>query len=281
MIKLGIIGYPLGHSLSAVMHEAALKEMGIEGEYHVLETPQEDLIDTIKRLRVNGYTGFNVTIPHKVVITPFLSEVDDYANIVGAVNTVLIREDKQLYGYNTDLYGFVSAIPEEKRNELKGKKAAILGSGGAARAVAAGLAMTGITELTFYARDKEKTKNLKNVVCANFPKINVEIKDFNEYADLNQYSIIVNTTPLGMYGVNEDRSPLTKRAIESLPDSAIVYDLVYRPRQTKLLQYADSRDLITIDGTEMLVLQGVKALEIWTNQKAPTDIMRQALLKKL
>lgn len=281
MIKLGIIGYPLAHSLSSVMHEAALKEMGLEGEYQVLETPPDELVSRIKQLKVQGFKGFNVTIPLKVSIIPFLSTVDDFANVASAVNTVLIDDNKNLIGYNTDIYGFVQAIPQEQREALRGKTAAIIGSGGAARAVATGLAYCGIKELVFYARNKEKSEQLESIINRNFAEVQTKFKDFNEYANLENISIVVNTTPLGMYGKFEGQSPLTKRAIESLPDNAIVYDLIYRPKVTPLLQYAQNRDLITVDGTEMLVLQGAKALSLWTNQEIPVNTMRQALLKHL
>ena len=106
MYKLGIIGYPLGHSVSAAVQKAGFESLGIDGTYDVLETPPEDLIQRIKFLKTNGYNGFNVTIPLKVPVSLFLDEIDDYANIIGCVNTVKIGEDKTFYGYNTDIYGF-------------------------------------------------------------------------------------------------------------------------------------------------------------------------------
>ena len=111
MYKLGIIGYPLGHSISAVIQKAGLESIGVEGSYDVMETPPEELINRIKYIKANGYNGFNVTIPLKVPMSLFLDDIDDYANIAGCVNTVKVGEDKSFHGYNTDIYGFKSAVP--------------------------------------------------------------------------------------------------------------------------------------------------------------------------
>ncbi|OGH96789.1 MAG: shikimate dehydrogenase [Candidatus Melainabacteria bacterium RIFOXYA12_FULL_32_12] len=281
MIKLGIIGYPLGHTLSPVMHKAALDYLGIEGDYAVLETPPEELINRIKYLKVQGFRGFNVTIPLKVWIVPLLNEVDEYANLAGAVNTVIISENKDLYGYNTDIDGFIESIPEDLKENLKSKKAAILGAGGAARAVAIGLSTIGINEITFYARNPEKANIIQDVILEGFPEIKVKIKEFNEFADLSYASIVVNTTPIGMQGINEGISPINKKTVEGLAENTIVYDLIYKPRETKLIQYAKEHGLYTLDGLEMLILQGAKALSLWIDQEAPVEVMREAVLKSL
>ena len=132
MEKFGVIGYPLGHSMSAVIHRAGFKSIGINASYETLETSPESLIDRIKDLKYNGYSGFNVTIPHKVPVALFVDEVDKYADITGAINTVKINSDKSMKGYNTDVLGFKKAIPDDI--DLNGKTAAVLGTGGASRA---------------------------------------------------------------------------------------------------------------------------------------------------
>lgn len=281
MLKLGIIGSPLSHSLSPIMHISALKELGIKGSYELLETPPDCLLERVKELKTSGYTGFNITIPLKVFITPLLVSVDDAANIVGAVNTVYIDERRDLHGYNTDVYGFVEAIPSDIRQSLKNKKACVIGAGGAARAVVTGLAGLGMESIDIYARDEKKALRLKEVLTDNFKNIKVKILHFNENCDLSQCSILVNTTPIGMHGEFEGQSPLSNMALDSMPNNSIVYDLIYRPRETKLLKQANKRGLVTIDGSEMLVLQGAKALTIWTGKKAPIEIMRKTLLKNL
>ena len=173
MLKLGIIGYPLGHSLSPVMQNVALKKLGIDGSYVALETPPEKLAERIDFLKNEEFRGFNVTIPHKIEIMKYLDSIDNFAKVVGAVNTVVIDENKKFHGYNTDVYGFVQAIPEEIRENLAGKKAAVLGSGGAARAVLVGLIEIGIKEISIFARNQEKSFELKEVILKNFSDVKI------------------------------------------------------------------------------------------------------------
>jgi shikimate dehydrogenase len=302
MIKLAIIGYPLGHSLSPAMHNAALKELGIEGSYVVLETPSDKLEERVNFLKEEGFRGFNVTIPHKVEIMKFLDSIDNFASTVGAVNTVVIDENKKLHGYNTDVYGFVSAIPAEIRENLSGlraeaeegalplcnavygeqpRKAAVMGSGGAARAILAGLIKTGIKEINIFAIDQEESLKLKEMILKNFPDFKISCLVLDENADLSDFSIVVNATPLGMQGKNEGISPLSQESIATLPEDAIVYDIVYKPQKTRLLEYAEKRGLKTIKGLEMLLLQGAKGFEIWTGETPPVEVMREALLKAI
>ncbi len=277
MIKLGVIGYPLAHSLSPAMHNAALNFKNIEGIYTVLETPEDKLADTIEHMKIQNFRGFNVTIPYKVDIIKFLDEIDELAKITGAVNAVVISADGKLKGYNTDISGFINAIPQDKLDNLSGKKAAVLGTGGAARAVCSALLNAGINNLVLYARTPGKAEDLKEILFFNFADASISISQLEENLDLSDISILVNTTPVGMYGKSEGQSPVSEQSIDTLPDNAIVYDIIYRPKITKLLEYAQNRNLFTIDGTEMLVLQGAKALEYWIGQESPVDIMREAL----
>lgn len=281
MIKLALIGNPLNHSLSPVMHNAALQYLGIKGEYTAIETPPDQLISRIKYLKVEGYTGFNVTIPLKVWIVPLLNEVDEYANVAGAINTVLISDDKKLFGFNTDIDGFIESIPEVLRENLISKSAVVIGTGGAARAVGIGLAIIGVKDITFYARKPEKETKLKEIITKHFRNVNVTLKELNEFADLRYASIIINATPLGTTGEYEDISPVNKVSIANLRKDTIIYDMVYNPRKTKLIKYAMDNDLYTINGLEMLVLQGAKSLSLWIDQEAPVDVMREAVLKSL
>lgn len=281
MIKLGIIGYPLSHSLSPAMHNVALQKEGIKGEYVILETPPESLKKQVEMLKASGYRGFNVTIPHKVAIMEFLDNIDDFAGKVGAVNTVVISQDGKLSGHNTDVYGFTQAIPEDIREGLKGKNAAVLGSGGAARAVIAGLAALGIKEVTIFARNEEKSQELIEVSIKNYPHLKINYTYLSEKADMQGAYIVVNTTPLGMQGKYEDESPLTDYSLDSLDKEALVYDIVYRPRQTKLLKMAEEKGLSTLDGLDMLILQGAKAFSLWTAKEPDIETMKQTLLQSL
>ncbi|MDD3149314.1 MAG: shikimate dehydrogenase [Candidatus Gastranaerophilales bacterium] len=281
MIKLGLLGYPLSHSLSPLMHKAALAKLDIEGEYKLIETPPERLFEIVKELKKGGYKGVNVTIPLKVWIIPLLDNVDDFSNQVGAVNTVLVTDDKQLYGYNTDVFGFINSIPQKSRIHLKGKKAAIFGTGGAARAVIIGLDNIGISEITFFTRNLENSSDFEKLIKTKLPHIKINFIENNYFPDLKDISIAINCTPLGMSGHHRDQTPAAKSSIDTLPIDAIVYDLVYKPKETVFLEYARKRGLITINGVEMLVLQGAKAFEIWTGKPAPIDTMRKAVLENL
>lgn len=276
--KFGIIGYPLGHSLSSVMHQAALKALNLDGEYNTLETEPEDLIDRIKMLKRENYFGFNVTIPHKVPISLFLSKVDEYANLAGSVNTVKILEDKTLEGFNTDIYGFMEPI---KNLDLNGKKAAILGTGGAARGVIVGLQSLGVSQIDFYTRNIVDSHAAIEGFRKKFPEIKINLVQ-NEFLNtISMYSIVVNTTPLGMKGKYADIAPLSEKIVETLPDDGLIYDIVYNPIKTELIKYAEKAGKKYIGGLDMLVYQGARAFEIWTGKAPNPDKMKIAALEQL
>lgn len=281
MIKLGLIGTPIKQSLSPTIHNTALESLGMIGSYELLETDPEDLIERLKYLKTQGYLGFNVTIPLKIPVTLFLQQVDDIADLAGAVNTVKISEDKYLYGYNTDVYGFVEGIPASFRAELKQKKAAILGTGGVSRAVVIGLSQIGIKEISFYSTDILKAKDMCFFLEKKFPSIKFNVNNYAQNINLSEYAIIINTTPLGTYGQYCGVSPLSDEIMDTLNSQAIVYDLVYNPRETEFLKQARKRNLRTVEGIEMLIHQGVKAFEIWTGQKPPIDKIKAEVYKKL
>ena len=279
MYKLGIIGYPLGHSISAVIQKAGLESIGENGSYDVMETPPEDLIQRIKYIKTNGYHGFNVTIPLKVPMSLFLDDIDDYANIAGCVNTVKISEDKSFYGYNTDIYGFKKAIPATV--DLKGKNASILGTGGAARAAVVGLTELGVKEIDFYTRNIINSKQTLEYVRAKFPTVTFNVYQIQNIRSLEHTSIIVNATPIGMKGYMADQMPLERADLDKLNSDTVVYDIVYNPAKTILIQEAQKRDLKTIGGLDMLVYQAQRALEIWTGKIPDAKAMKIAALEAL
>ncbi len=276
--KFGIIGFPLGHSLSSVMHKAALEALNLTGDYQTLETRPEDLVDRIKMLKRDNFTGFNVTIPHKVPMSLFLSKVDEYANLAGSVNTVKILEDKSLEGFNTDVYGFIKPI---EHLDLKSKKAAILGTGGAARAVIVGLKELGISEITLYSRNIIDSHKMADVFRQKFPGITINLIQNELLNTLKDYSILVNTTPLGMSGFHAGISPLNDELMATLSDDGLVYDIVYNPVKTELIRQAIRAGKQYKGGLDMLVHQGARAFEIWTGQKPDVDKMKIAALEKL
>lgn len=279
MVKLGIIGYPLGHSISAVIQKAGLESIGLEGSYDVLETPPEDLISRIKYLKSNGYNGFNVTIPLKVPMSLFLDDIDDYANIAGCVNTVKVNEDRTFFGYNTDIYGFKTAIPESV--DLVGKNASILGTGGASRAAVVGLAELGVKEIDFYTRNIINSRQTLEYVRAKFPEIIFNVYQIQNIRSLEHTSIVVNATPIGMKGYMADQMPLERNDLDKLATDTLVYDIVYNPTKTILIQEAQKRGLKTIGGLDMLIYQAERAIEIWTGKKPDVKSMKIAALEAL
>lgn len=279
MYKLGIIGYPLGHSISAKIQKAGFESLGIEGSYDVLETPPEDLIPRIKYLKTNGYNGFNVTIPLKVPMSLFLDDIDDYANIAGCVNTVKILEDKSFIGYNTDIYGFKTAIPNEIN--LQGKRASILGTGGASRAAVVGLSEKGIKNIDFYTRNIINSRQTLDYVRAKFPEIEFNVYQIQNIRSLEDSAIVINATPIGMRGFMADQMPLESKDLDKLKPDTIIYDIVYNPIKTILIKEAGNRSLRTIGGLDMLIYQAQRAIEIWTGKKPDFNIMKLAALEAL
>ena len=279
MVKLGIIGYPLGHSISAVIHKAGLASIGLEGSYDVMGTPPEDLISRIKFIKSNGYNGFNVTIPLKVPMSLFLDDIDDYANIAGCVNKVKVGKDKSFYGFNTDIYGFKKAIPENI--DLNGKTASILGTGGASRAAVVGLVERGIKNIDFYTRNIINSRQTLEYVRAKFPEINFNVYQIQNIRSLTASAIVVNATPIGMKGFMADQMPLERVDLDKLNLDTVIYDIVYNPVKTVLIQEAQKRGLKTIGGLDMLIYQAERAIQIWTNKNPDIKLMKIAALEAL
>jgi shikimate dehydrogenase len=269
---LGVMGHPIEHSLSPVMHNAALRHLGLDYVYVPLAVAPTDLPQSLAGLQAIGCQGFNVTIPHKQAVMLHLSEVSPIAQAIGAVNTVW-RVPTGWAGTNTDILGFLAPL----KSLSKPQKAVILGYGGAARAVVAGCQELGCTEIWIVGRDADKLTKFQ----ASWPGVNLQIQNWSELSKLLPTAdLVVNCTPIGMYP-EIDNCPLTPAEIKLLPKGAIVYDLIYTPRPTRLLQLAQENGCGAIDGLEMLVCQGAAGLEIWTGGEVPIDVMRQALLDHL
>lgn len=279
MYKLGLIGYPLGHSISAVIQKAGFESIGESGTYEILETPQDYLIERVKDLKVNGYDGFNVTIPLKVPISLFLDEIDETANVASCANTVKIMPDRSFKGYNTDIYGFWAALP--KNTDLTDKTGGIIGTGGASRAATVGLIQAGVKEINYYSRNIINASEMINSMRSTFPEIKFNSYQVQMIRDLSDLSILVNCTPVGMRGNSMDMSPVAKYDIEKMNNDAIVYDVIYNPQKTLLLQYAEECGLKTVNGLDMLIHQGAKALEIWTGKMPDVQTMKIAALQAL
>ncbi len=245
--KAGVMGWPVGHSLSPTLHRYWLHENRIVGDYMLLETRPEDLEKTIRTLPEKGFSGANVTIPHKQAATRIVDRIDDGAGRIGAVNAITVEEDGSLLGRNTDVFGFLenlhAAVPEW---EATGAPAVILGAGGAARAVAVALLDAGIPEIRLANRTRERAEVLAKDID---PRIRV-VPWENRAQALAGAGLLVNTTSLGMAG-----GPSLELALDTLPETAAVNDIVYRPRETPLLKRARARGHPVADGLGMLIHQ--------------------------
>ena len=281
---LGVIGYPVEHSLSPVMHNAAIKAINdqqnvIDYVYLPFPIKPENLKTAIAGFSAIGIQGFNITIPHKQAILPLLSEVSTLAQAVGAVNTVY-QTDKGWEGTNTDVAGFLSPL-KTYNWDWHQKVALILGNGGASRAVVAGCTQLGCAEIHIIGRSKEKLAAFQQSWINSPLPVNLKIHKWDEISKLiSQADLLVNTTPIGMYP-NIEQSPVDDKVFDLLSPGAIVYDLIYIPNPTKFLQQALVRGATPIDGLEMLVQQGAAALELWLQKSVPVDIMRHSLRQHL
>lgn len=279
--KLGLIGYHLSHSISAVIQKAGLESLGLEGTYEILETPPEDLISRIKFLKSNGYHGFNVTIPLKVPMALFLDHIEKSADVSGCVNTIKILNDRTFYGFNTDIYGFQKAIPASIQKELKDANVSILGTGGAARGAAVGLIELGVKQINFYSRNIINSSTMVNYLRKTFPDTTFKLYQNSSTGELFNSAMIVNTTPIGMKGNSADQMPLGLEIISKLPPDTVIYDIIYNPVKTCLISKAQEYGLKTIGGLDMLINQAAKALEIWTGKLPDVDKMKIAALENL
>ncbi len=275
-VACAIIGDPIHHSLSPDMHNAAFQHLDLDYVYLAFRVQKENLSETISGFKALNFCGFNVTIPHKEECIKYLDEVDETALKIGAVNCV-VNEDGIFKGYNTDGVGALRAVTEGGF-ELDGKRIAILGAGGAARAIVFTFAKFA-GKITVLNRTFQRAKRLVEDILKTV-KIPIIAKKLS-YEDLKaailEAELLVNTTSVGMY-------PHTEETIvpqELLHERLTIFDIVYNPPETRLLREAKSVGLRAIDGIEMLVYQGAEAFEKWTDKKAPIEIMKKTVLKSL
>lgn len=284
---IGIIGYPLKHSLSPDFQQAALDYCRLDIHYQVWETEAENLPSAINRLREAENLGANITVPYKEAVRPLIDEADDLASLIGAVNTIVNRDGK-LTGFNTDAQGFLRALREDAKFEPQNKHVVILGAGGAARAVSFALLREKVSSLAIANRSLARAEVLVDSLgkYAIGKEIQAELtawslQDSKLRETVQHSQLIVNCTTLGTrYSSQEGQSPL---AAHSISKGALVYDLVYNPSQTPLLTMAREAGANVLGGLAMLVYQGAACFKLWTGREAPLDIMytaaKQALLK--
>ncbi len=287
---LGVIGEPIAHSLSPVIHNAAIAHLDLDYVYVAFPVTAANLKTALAGFADLGVIGCSVTIPHKQAIIQLLSEIDPLARAVGAVNTIW-NTPTGWQGINTDVPGFISPLAAMQRDWGQ-TTAVILGNGGAARAVVAGCHQLGCRQINVVGRNAAKLESFKNswqdihlVVKGQHAPSAVKIHThlWDELPTLMAIDnlLLINSTPIGMHP-QTDASPISAEILRGLRSTAIVYDLIYTPSPTKFLQLAQARSsIIAIDGLEMLVQQGAAAFELWLQQPAPVDIMRQALVEWL
>ncbi|MCI0802657.1 MAG: shikimate dehydrogenase [Chloroflexi bacterium] len=272
--RLGIIGYPIGHSISPIFQQAGLDHLGIDATYEKWEVTPERVGDFVAGLRAPGTLGINITVPHKQAVIPFLDEVDEWATAAGAVNTIVNR-DGRLTGHNTDGPGFLQALLVETGYSPDGTRALILGAGGAARGILLALVRGGVDSLVIANRTFERAETLAQLASENGVKseaIPLAGDALTEAAA--SANLIVNCTTMGMsHGPDEHGSPISAAQI---PATAIVNDVVYTPLLTPILKEAAVAGATALGGLHMLVYQGVLSFQMWTGRDAPVDVMLAA-----
>ena len=271
-----LIGDPIEHSLSPLMQNLAFRLLRLDCIYLAFRVKPEELGWAIKGIRALGVSGFNVTVPHKVAVIPFLDEVDHSASDVGAVNTVTNRGGR-LVGHNTDGSGALAALSDEGV-DLKGKKVVILGAGGAARAIAFATAHAA-GSLVIMNRTTSKAEELSSDLKKRYRKL-IEARKLSHETlseELVDAEVLINATSVGM-------SPRTEESLVNrhmIRPKTTVFDIIYNPLETKLINEAKAAGAKTIGGAKMLVYQGALSFEIWTGIKAPVDEMLKAVIRRL
>lgn len=261
----GIIGNPVEHSLSPLIQNTAFEALHLD--YVYLAFPVQDVEAAIKGMRALGLRGINVTVPHKQAVIPFLDEMDNEAQTIGAVNTI-VNEEGKLKGYNTDAPGFEAALTKVA-GEVKGKNAIVLGAGGAARAVVYSLIQAGV-HVTVLNRTREHAESLVKELGGKAYGVDA----FSQV--MGNVDIVVNATTVGLHGASE--SPVSK---ESLRKDLVVFDLVYDKEGTQLIKDAKAAGCIIVPGTELLIEQAVLSFKLFTGSNVPVEVMKKTLYEYL
>lgn len=271
---VGLIGHPVEHSFSPPMHNAAFEELKMDYAYVPFDVDALKLKQAIEGAQSLNIKGFNVTIPHKINVMEYLNEIDEVAELIGAVNTI---DFKNMKGYNTDGIGAIKAIREV--GDVKNKNVIVAGAGGASRAISFYIAKYGADTLTILNRNVERADKLSRDVGDSGLIGDVKadsISNINTYVD--DCDIVIDTTPVGMHPNINDNPILTA---DKMHEDLIVFDAVYNPNVTVLIKEALKANAKPVYGIKMLLYQGAESFEIWTGKKAPVDAMEKALRKTL
>ena len=279
---IGLIGYPIKHSISPYFQQAALDYYQLDICYEAWETEPAQLQDIVNNLRKPQNVGANVTTPHKEAVLPLLNEVDDLALSIGAVNTIVKKGDR-LLGFNSDAYGFIEVLDKEGHFDPEGKRVVILGAGGAARAVGFALVQKNASSLVIINRTFKRAQTLADSLASysiysssGLETAKTEVaalpwQSLGSHQTFSHCHLIINCTTMGMkHSSQEGQSPLS---LEVIPRGVLVYDLVYNPWPTPLLKLAQKAGADILGGLPMLVYQGAASFKLWTGREAPVDIM--------
>lgn len=267
---VGLIGHPVEHSFSPPMHNAAFQKLGMDYAYVAFDVDPENLKSAIEGARSLNIRGFNVTIPHKIAVMEFLDEIDDVANLIGAVNTI---DFKNMKGYNTDGIGAVKAI--EEVTSIKNRNVIVAGAGGASRAISFYIAKYGADKLTILNRNVDRAESLAGDVSNSGL---IDETGFGSISNIGSYlsdaDILIDTTPLGMHPHINDE-PIA--SAEDMHEDLTVFDAVYNPNETVLLKEAINAGAKPVYGIKMLLYQGAESFRIWTGREPPVSEMEKAL----
>tara|TARA_B100000965_G_scaffold257832_1_gene217244 strand:+ start:143 stop:1021 length:879 start_codon:yes stop_codon:yes gene_type:complete len=280
---VGLLGQPVNHSLSPIMHNAAYEEMGLDWCYIAIPCDKNNLEQITKALRLINCKGLNVTIPHKHEILKACNKLTVIANDIKAVNTLIPEKNNQWIGANTDVEGFLMPL---KNQNLRNKNVVVIGCGGSARAVVMGLTTLNVKKITIIARNETSL----NIFVNNMNKLSTKKKEIieginntkvNIISHIQEADLIVNTTPIGMNS-EEGNIPLGNEIWNNLSNKTILYDLIYTPRPTNWLKLGRQKNCFTIDGLDMLVEQGALSIKLWSGfNSVPTKIMKSSAKKHL
>ena len=269
-MKAGIIGYPLGHTLSPIIHNSAFNELGYNIDFQIWETEEKLLKDKIQSLRNENVLGCCITLPYKKKVMQYLDNIDNSAKEIDAINWI-INKNGILSGYNTDWLGFINSLDFYKKS-IKNKTALIIGAGGSAKAICQGLIKGKVKSIIISNRTLKKAEEIKELFGNNQTEIQIiDYKELNNLTTLKEIDLIINATSLGMTGgPDPKKSPIDTRLLNT---RALCYDLVYSPQITPFLRDAKNNKIDTIGGLSMLVFQAASGFELLTNKKAPINTM--------
>jgi len=270
---VGVFGYPVAENPTCVIQEAAFQELGLNWRYLTIEVKPEGLAEAMKGLKAMGFQGINLTIPHKVAVMQFLDEISPDAVMIGAVNTVR-RDGTRLIGENTDGKGFLRSLHQDGNIDIKGKHVAVLGAGGAARAITFELALAGAAELRIINRSGERGEALVNDLTVRTGIHASFVPWASTYEGGEDIDILVNATSIGLF---PDVDAVPDISLAKLRSDVLVCDVVPNPPETRFIQTARARNLKVLTGLPMLVYQGAIGFEMWTGHKAPESVMKKAL----